>query len=175
MKESLGKIHVYTGEGQGKTQAALGLALRALGHNMKVVVIQFMKGTDSGENLIQKKLAPDYEIYRFGRVKFIKKGEVEKEDIKLAKKGLVFAKEVIQTHQPDILILDEINVALDFELLKVDEFLKFLDEIPKGIEILLTGRNAKKEIINRADLVTNMEKVKHYYDKGLQARLGVEY
>lgn len=175
MKTSLGKIHIYTGEGQGKTQAALGLALRALGRGFKVIIIQFMKGTDSGENLIQNKLAPDYEIYRFGHAKFIKKGEAEKKDIDLAKRGLAFAKEVIQTRQPDILILDELNVALDFELLKVEEVLKFLDEVPSGIEIILTGRNAKKEIVDRADLVTDMKKVKHYYDKGLQARLGIEY
>lgn len=175
MKTFLGKIHVYTGEGQGKTQAALGLALRALGRGLKVIIIQFMKGTDSGENLVQKKLAPDYEIYRFGRAKFIKKGEPEKEDIKLAKEGLAFALEVTKTRQPDILILDEINVALDFGLLQVTEVLKFLDKIPKGIEIILTGRNAKKEIIDRADLVTDMKKIKHYYDQGLQARLGIEY
>jgi cob(I)alamin adenosyltransferase len=175
MKESLGKIHVYTGEGKGKTQAALGLALRALGHGYKVIVIQFMKGADSGENLIQTKLAPDYEIYHFGRTKFIKKGEVEKEDIELAKKGLIFAKEIMQTRQPDILILDELNVALDFKLLGIEEVLKFLNEKPSGLEIVLTGRNAKKEIIDQADLVTDMKKVKHYYDKGLRARLGVEY
>jgi cob(I)alamin adenosyltransferase len=175
MKTFLGKIHVYTGDGQGKTQAAFGLALRALGRGFKVIVIQFMKGADSGENLIQKRLAPDFKIYRFGRTKFIKKGEAEKEDIELAKKGLAHALKMAKTHQPDILILDEINVALDFGLLTLDEVLKFLDEIPKGIEIVLTGRNAKKEIIDRADLVTNMKKVKHYYDKGLQARLGIEY
>lgn len=175
MKPHLGKIHVYTGPGQGKTQAALGLAMRALGHGYKVIVIQFMKGKDSGENLIQKKLSPLYEIYHFGRKKFVEKGKVDKQDVKLAKNALDFALEVAKKKKPDILILDEINVAIDFKLLDVKEVIDFLDKVPKGIEIVLTGRGMAKEIKEKADLVTVMQKVKHYFDKGVQAREGIEY
>lgn len=177
MKSHLGKIHVYTGDGQGKTTAALGLALRAIGHGYKVIIIQFMKKRPkTGEILIQKRLSPDLEIYQFGREIFVKKEQPEQEDIEFAKKGLDFAYKALENQQPDILILDEINVAIDFNLLKVDDLLKFLDKVPRrGTEIVLTGRGAKKEIIKRADLVTEMKKIKHYYDTGLLAREGIEY
>ena len=174
MKSHLGKIHIYTGPGQGKTQAALGLALRALGRGYKVCIIQFMKGRLSGENLIAKKLAPDYEIYQFGKPGFIKKGEGTAEDKKLAKQGLDFAKKIL-AKKPDLLILDEINVALDFGLLKLAEVIKFLNINHKGTEIILTGRNAPKKICEIADLVTYMKDEKHYFKSGVGAREGIEY
>lgn len=175
MKNHLGKIHIYTGPGQGKTQAALGLALRAIGRNYKVCIIQFMKGRKSGENLIAQKLKPNYEIYQFGRGEFIKKGEGTKEDKKLAHKALDFAKKILEKKEIDILILDEINVAIDFGLLTTDEVINFLKNRPLGIEIILTGRGAPKEICELADLVTFMKDVKHYFKSGLAAREGIEY
>lgn len=175
MKSHLGKIHIYTGPGQGKTQAALGLALRALGRDYKVCVIQFMKGREAGENLIAKKLAPDYEIYQFGRPGFIKKGEGTFEDKKLARNGLDFAKKILEKKDVDILILDELNVALDFNLLKLSEVVEFLEMEHHGVEIILTGRNAPRKICDLADLVTYMKDAKHYFKSGVPAREGIEY
>lgn len=175
MKQHLGKIHVYTGPGQGKTQAALGLALRALGHGYKVCIIQFMKGRPSGENLIAKKLSPDYEIYQFGKSEFIKKGEGTIEDKRLAKQGLDFTKKILTKNRPDILILDELNVALDFGLLKLQDVIEFLNMDHQGTEIILTGRGAPKKILDLADLVTYMKDEKHYFKKGVGAREGIEY
>jgi len=176
VKFNLGKIHVYTGDGSGKTKASLGLALRAVGRGLKVVMIQFMKGQETGERLVQKKLEPNFKIYNFGQDKFIKKdGSNRKKDKEQARKALNFAEKVVLSEDIDILILDEINVAVDFKLITEDEVLKFLNKKPEGIEIILTGRNASQKIIEKADLVTEMKKVKHYYDKGLQAREGIEY
>ncbi len=175
MKSSLGKIQIYTGDGSGKTKAALGLALRAVGRGLKVVMIQFMKGQETGERLVQKKLEPNFKIYSFGQNTFIKKGEAEKTDKDLAMKALNFAQKVILSRDVDVLILDEINVACDFGLISEKDILYFLNKKPKDVEIVLTGRNASKKIIEKADLVTEMRKIKHYYDEGLQAREGIEY
>lgn len=175
MKDHLGKIHVYTGPGQGKTQAALGLAMRALGRGYKVCLIQFMKGRESGENLIAEKLKPDFEIHQFGRSGFIKKGEGEEEDKKLAAEALWFAKKILSEKKHDLLILDEINVALDFGLLNLKEVIEFLKMNHSGIEIILTGRNAHRKVCDLADLVTYMKDVKHYFKRGVPAREGIEY
>jgi cob(I)alamin adenosyltransferase len=175
MKSYLGKIHVYTGNGSGKTKAALGLALRAVGQGLKVAMIQFMKGQETGEKLIQKKLEPNFKMYSFGQDTFIKKGEAEKTDKDLAKLALNFAQKVILSRDVDVLILDEINVACDFGLISEKDVLDFLDKKSKGMEIILTGRNASKKVIDKADLVTEMKKIKHYYDKGVKAREGIEY
>ncbi|MEW6407483.1 MAG: cob(I)yrinic acid a,c-diamide adenosyltransferase [Patescibacteria group bacterium] len=175
MKSHLGKIHIYTGPGQGKTQAALGLALRALGRGYKVCVIQFMKGKLSGENLIAKKLAPDYKIYQFGKPGFIKKGEGTMQDKKLAKQGLDFAKKILQEKKIDLLILDEVNVALDFGLLKLQDVIEFLKRDRTGVEIILTGRAAHRKVCELADLVTYMKNAKHYFKKGIGAREGIEF
>lgn len=177
MKSHLGKIHVYTGDGHGKTTCALGLALRAAGHKYKTIIVQFMKGRkDSGEILVQSHFVPEIEIYQFGHKEFIDKKKPKLEDIKRAEEAFVFAQDILKEKKPDLLILDEINMALDFNLLDLDRVLKFLDEArEKGTEIILTGRRAKKEIIEKADLVTEMKKIKHYYDLGIKARKGIEY
>lgn len=175
MKSELGKIHVYTGNGSGKTKSALGLALRAVGRGLKVVMIQFMKGQESGEKIVAKKLEPNFKIYNFGSKKFLRKGKQKNEDKKQAIKALNFAKEVVLSEDIDILILDEVNVVCDFGLVAVDDILQFLNEKPKKLEVVLTGRKALKIIIRKADLVTEMTNIKHYYDEGLQAREGIEY
>jgi cob(I)alamin adenosyltransferase len=176
MKSHLGKIHIYTGPGQGKTQAALGLALRALGREYKVCVIQFMKGRKAGENLFaDKKMAPNFEIYQFGMPGFIKKGEGSARDRKLAKSALDLAKKILEKKEIDILILDEINVALDFGLLKQKEILEFLKSDHVGVEIVLTGRGVNKKICELADLITFMKDVKHYFKSGVPAREGIEF
>lgn len=175
MKQYLGKIHVYTGDGSGKTKAALGLALRAVGRGLKVVIIQFMKGQETGERIAQKKLEPNFKIYNFGQKEFLKEGNQNKEDKEQAQKALNFAKEIVLSEDIDILILDEINVACYFKLISEKDILEFLEKKPKNLEVVLTGRKATENIIKKADLVTEMKKIKHYYDQGILAREGIEY
>jgi len=175
-KKHLGKVHVYTGDGKGKTTAALGLALRAVGRGYKVVVVQFMKKQETGELMVLEKLKPDLEIHQFGQEEFISIASAEEKDKALARKGLEFASRVMAEQKPDMLILDEINVALHFKLLDVAEVKKFIDKWRgKGTEIILTGQKASSDLIERADLVTEMKKVKHYFDKKIKVREGIEY
>ena len=170
------RIILYTGEGEGKTTTALGTALRAVGHGKRVVVIQFMKGRKNvGEYQIQKKLSPLYSVKQFGRPDFIYDIHHPLEiDKKMAKDGLKFAK-LAAKKRPFLLILDEINLAVAFGLLKANEVIKMLREVPKETTIILTGRRAPKRLIDAADLVTEMVKIKHPFDKGEMAIEGLEY
>lgn len=170
-----GYIQVYTGDGKGKTTAALGLALRAAGHGMKVYIGQFLKGQIYGELLSVKKLSPLIKIEQFGRRGFIHvTRNPDEEDIKRAKRGLKKCLEAMLSKKYRIIILDEINVAVDFNLLSQEEVHKFLDQKPVEVEIILTGRFAPASILKRADLVTEMKEKKHYYQKGVRARDGIE-
>lgn len=174
-KMEKGLIQVYTGNGKGKTSAALGLALRAVGHGLKVLFIQFMKGNIGyGELESSKKLSPYLTIKQMGRETFISKENPDPIDIKLAQDGFDFAKKAIYDEEYDIVILDEINVAIDYGMIPLSDLLHLLNTKPKGVELILTGRNARLEIINRADLVTEMIEQKHYYKKGVSARKGIE-
>jgi cob(I)alamin adenosyltransferase len=170
-----GLIQIYTGNGKGKTTAALGLALRAIGHGLKVLFIQFMKGNiDYGELESSKKLSPYLTIKQMGRETFVSKTNPDPIDIKLAQDGFALAKKAILDEEYDIVILDEINVAIDYGLIPLSDLLHLLDTKPRGVELILTGRNARPEIINKADLVTEMVARKHYYEKGVPARKGIE-
>jgi cob(I)alamin adenosyltransferase len=170
-----GLVQVYTGKGKGKTSAAFGLALRAIGRGLKVYVIQFIKGGfDYGELYIVDKL-PNLRLKAFGRGKFVTEKPPETEDVELAQEALALAEEVVKNGEYDIVILDEINVALDLKLISLEKVLELIKNKPKHVELVLTGRYAPDEIIEAADLVTEMIEVKHPYKKGFQARKGIEY
>ncbi|MBN1883614.1 MAG: cob(I)yrinic acid a,c-diamide adenosyltransferase [Deltaproteobacteria bacterium] len=177
MKESqTGLVQVYTGNGKGKTTAALGLALRACGQGLKSYMIQFMKGEIYYGELGAAKALPDdcLIITQMGRPDFVSKENPDPVDVEMAKKALELAREVICAGRYDIVILDEVNVALDFGLLSLSDVMKVIDDKPPGMELILTGRYAPREIIDRADLVTEMKEIKHPYERGVPARVGIE-
>ncbi|MEJ5186203.1 MAG: cob(I)yrinic acid a,c-diamide adenosyltransferase [Candidatus Geothermincolales bacterium] len=168
-------IQVYTGDGKGKTTAALGQALRALGHGMKVFMIQFMKGRTYGELVTCQKCLPDLTIVMAGRDCFVEKGSPEEVDVRLAREGLELAKKVVREGKHQMLILDEINVALDYGLLPLEEVLDFLRSVPPEMEVVCTGRYAPPELVELADMVSEVREIKHHYKKGVAMRKGIEY
>jgi len=171
-----GLTQTYTGNGKGKTSAALGLALRAIGWGFKVYMIQFIKGDDFkyGEHHIIKQL-PDFELKAFGRGRYITEDPPLEEDIKLAEKALKFARKIVDSGEYDIVILDEINVALHLKLINTDEVVELIRNKPRHVELILTGRYAPSEVIDATDLVTEMREVKHPYAQGTLGRKGIEY
>ena len=169
-----GLVHVYTGDGKGKTTAAFGLALRALGRGLSVCVIQFMKGQESGEVLALKKF-PHATVRQFGREELVDLENPSEEDRRLAQEGLEFTKEIIYEEKYDFVILDEINLAVWAELVMLEDILEILENKPPSIELVLTGRSAPLDFIEAADYVTWFEEVKHPFDEGEKAREGVEF
>jgi cob(I)alamin adenosyltransferase len=171
-----GLIQVYTGNGKGKTTAALGLALRAVGHGLRVIMFQFLKGNIAyGELQSAQRLEPLLKIVPCGRDCFVKRHAPDPEDVRLAREGLQQAARVLQGEGDyTIVILDEINCAVDFGLLHVEEVLHILEQRREGIEVVLTGRGAHPKFIEKADLVTEMAEVKHYYKNGVDGRVGIE-
>jgi len=171
----MGLVHVYTGDGKGKTSAALGLALRALGRGLRVHVVQFIKGHgDYGEHHVAREL-PGLEMVAFGRGEFIEGGSPSPEDMRLAGEALDHARGVLGAGRHDIVILDEVNVAVAFGLIRVDDVLGLISSKPPGVELVLTGRGAPPEFVEAADLVTEMREVKHPFKEGIGARKGIEY
>jgi len=170
-----GFIQVYTGNGKGKTTAALGLAFRAAGRGLKTYIAQFLKGRPTGELEAAKDLEPLIRIEQFGRAGFITvKDGPEDEDITRAAAGLTRALEAMLSGEYHIVVLDEVNTAVHFKILPEKDVLGFLDKRPPGVEVVLTGRYAPDSFITRADLVTEMKDVKHYGDRGVKAREGIE-
>ncbi len=168
-----GYIHIYTGNGKGKTTASLGLAVRAALAGKKVFIGQFIKGMEYSE-LRMVNYLPNIETRQFGRDCFIY-DEPTEEDILAACEGLAVCREVLEKGQWDVVILDELNIALHYNLFQVQEVLDILDGRKEHVEVVITGRYAPKELIDKADLVTEMVEVKHYYHQGVEARKGIEY
>ena len=173
--EFRGYVQVYTGNGKGKTTAALGLALRAAGHGQKVYVGQFLKGQKYGELESVKRLYPLITIKQFGRKGFVHVTEnPDEEDIQRARRGLRRCLKAMLSQKYRVIILDEVNVAVYFHVLSEKEVLGLLEQKPEGVEVVLTGRYAPPSFIKRADLATEMKEIKHYYKKGVKAREGIE-
>jgi cob(I)alamin adenosyltransferase len=171
-----GLIQVYTGDGKGKTTCALGLALRAVGHGLRVYMVQFMKGRETGEaKAAADRLAPEMTLRYFGRPGLVNLMAPAPEDLDLLRQAWDLARQVILAGEHDVVILDEINLALTYNLLSQEEVFQVLRDRPPGVEVVLTGRQAPPELVELADLVTEMRPVKHYYQAGVPARRGVEW
>ena len=168
-----GYIQVYTGNGKGKTTAALGLALRAAGAGFRVYIAQFVKGMKYSELDILPRLSDYITLKQYGRDCFIER-EPTNEDIQAAQEGLKEVKEIMCSGEYQMIILDEANIANYFNLFSVDDLLDFMREKPRGVELVITGRKADTRVIEAADLVTEMKEIKHYYQKGIEARAGIE-
>jgi cob(I)alamin adenosyltransferase len=174
-EEFRGYIQVYTGNGKGKTTAALGLALRAAGHGLRTYIGQFLKGQAYGEIAAVRRLRPLVRIEQFGRKGFVHVTEnPDEEDIRRAKTGLEKCRRAMLSGRFSIVVLDEINVALHFRLLEEKEVQGLLDQKPADVELILTGRYAPPSLLRRADLVTEMKDRKHYFERGVRARRGIE-
>ncbi len=174
-KFNRGLVLVYTGDGKGKTTAALGQALRALGHGLKVLIVQFMKGKKYGEVLCAEKFLPDLTICQCGLDSFVMKDNPAPVDIELARRGLDIAKKAVSSNEYDMVILDEINVALEFKLIPLAEVLEMIQNRPRNLDMVLTGRYAPPEIIEIADTVSEVKEIKHHYTKGFKERAGIEF
>ncbi|SCL88623.1 cob(I)yrinic acid a,c-diamide adenosyltransferase [Sporanaerobacter sp. PP17-6a] len=167
-----GYVHVYTGNGKGKTTAALGLSLRAVCAGKKVYFGQFIKGMKYSE-LESQKFLPNFEIHQFGRNCFIFNKPTE-EDIRLAKEGLETCRKILSGGLYDIVVLDELNIAVYYNLFTIDEAIEVIKDKAPHVEVIVTGRYADEKLIEFADLVTEMKEIKHYYKKGVPARKGIE-
>ncbi len=168
-----GYVQVYTGHGKGKTTAALGLALRAAGAGLKVYIAQFVKGMKYSEINILDKLSDSIALKQYGRSCFINRNPDEK-DIRAAREGLKEVREIMCSGEYQMIILDEANIATDYNLFSVEELLDFIRAKPEEVELVITGRMADPRVIEEADLVTEMKEIKHYYQKGVEARKGIE-
>ncbi len=169
-----GYVQVYTGDGKGKTTAATGLAVRAVGAGLKVFIGQFIKGSDSSEMTLLRERCPEVTIEQFGYGRFIRKSPTEN-DIAIAKHGIERLIEVVSSTEYDVVIADEANGAVNAEIITVDNLIELIEAKPDNVELIITGRNADRKIIARADLVTEMNAIKHYFDAGIPARKGIEF
>ena len=173
MKKFKGYIQVYTGEGKGKTTCAVGLTIRAVGARLKVAFFQFFKPDTSSEVNILKSFYPQVYYKNFGKGDFVK-NKIDSEIKKLILEGWEETKKLVNSKSYNIIVLDEIIYALNWGIIELKEFLKILQNKPEELEIVITGRSAPDKLIEIADLVTEMKKIKHYYEKGVRARKGIE-
>ena len=172
---SRGLVLVHTGNGKGKTTAAFGQALRAVGQGLRVCVIQFMKGRKYGEFLAAERYLPNLTIHLSGLDSFVMRDKPAPVDIELARKGLDMAREAISSGNYDMVILDEINVAVDFKLIPLEEVINLIRNKPAALDLVLTGRYAAPEIMELADTVSEVREIKHHYNAGIKDRAGIEY
>jgi cob(I)alamin adenosyltransferase len=178
-------VQVYTGNGKGKTTCALGAGLRAAGHNLKVLMICFMKAKiaerDGSEEINYgefktTEMISNFTIVPVGRETFVDKENPDPIDIKMAQDGLEMAQKALQNHECDVLILDEINVAVEWNLISLEDQLSLIEKKPDDVELIMTGRYATVDIMEKADLVTEMTEIKHYYtEEKILARKGFEF
>jgi len=168
-----GYLQVYTGDGKGKTTAAMGLALRAAGAGLRVYIAQFVKGMHYSELDALKRFGDLITVKQYGRSCFIRR-DPEEADVEAAREGLGEVRSLLAENAPDVLILDEANIAIHYGLFGVAELLEVISGRPEGVEVVVTGRRAPPELLAKADLVTEMKEVKHYYARGVQAREGIE-
>ncbi len=172
---SRGLVYIFTGDGKGKTSAALGVILRALGHGLRVYIVYFMKGDyPYGERNILAKL-PNVTMASFGHRGFIDPANIKPEEIEQAKQALAAAREAMLSGSYDLVVLDEVNLAAAWKLVELDEVIRLIGDKPQNVELILTGRKADTQLIKLADLVTEMLKIKHPYDEGVKARKGIDY
>jgi cob(I)alamin adenosyltransferase len=172
---SQGLVQIYTGNGKGKTSAALGLVVRAIGHGAKIHIIFFMKGDFPYGELDSLLKLPGVTYQTFGHEHFVDPHNVKAEEKEQAQQALKAASEALVSNKLDLLVLDEINVASAWKLIELDDVLALIASKPQYMELVLTGRYADRRLIEKADLVTNMEEVKHPYNNGIEARKGIEY
>lgn len=178
MKLEKGLVQVYTGEGKGKTTAAIGQGIRAYGNGLKVYMLQFLKGGKTGELNTIAELGDNFKIFRFEKPKDFTWNltDEEKEELRLEiREGYNFILDVIKENKCDLLIIDEIMAVLSNNFLSVEEVIHIIDNKPETMELILTGRNVPKEIIEKSNLVTEMKCIKHYFSEGVPAREGIEY
>ena len=168
-----GKVHVYTGDGKGKTTAALGLSIRAAGAGLRVFMAQFIKADEYSEIKALKRFSDLITVEQFGLGGFIG-GNPSAGDIEAAQKGVARVKDIISSGRYDVVVLDEANVAVKYKLFSEQDLLDIIDAKSKNLELVITGRGASAKIIEKADLVTEMKAVKHYFRNGVEARVGIE-
>jgi cob(I)alamin adenosyltransferase len=168
---------LYTGDGKGKTTAAMGLALRNVGHGRRVLVMQFMKGPGNvyGETLAARKYLPGLEVVQGGRDTFVSRVRPDPEDVRLARATLAQAAAALAAGEYDLVILDEVNVAVDYGLVPVEDVVEAVTGRAPLVDVVLTGRQAPAELLELADLVSEVREVKHHYRAGVPARAGIEY
>ncbi len=170
-----GLVEIFTGDGKGKTSAALGIVLRALGHSLRACIVAFMKGDyPYGEWEVLSKL-PNVNIARFGFGTFTDPANVKPEEIEQARQALAFAREAMFSGNYDLVVLDEVNVAVAWKLVELNEVVRLIQDKPPNVELILTGRHADTKLVELADLVTECLKIKHPYDKGIMSRKGIDY
>ncbi len=170
-----GLVIVMTGNGKGKTTSALGQALRAVGHGYKVCMIQFMKGRKYGELWAAERFLPGLTIHLCGLDSFVMRDNPAPIDIEMAKEGLELAMREMTSGKWDMVILDEINVVLDFKLIPLTDVLDLINNKPSSLDLILTGRYAPPELIEKADTVSEVREIKHHYNAGIKDRAGIEY
>jgi cob(I)alamin adenosyltransferase len=170
-----GLVQIFTGDGKGKTSAATGTVLRAVGQGLKAYIVFFMKGDHPyGERTILAEL-PNTEMASFGHRGFVDPLNVKPEEKEQAQQALVATRQAVSSGKYDLVVLDEVNLAVAWKLVELDDVIRLIDDKPSNMELILTGRKADIKLVQRADLVTEMLKIKHPYDEGVMARQGIEY